>query len=259
MRNTVANLQLIISTYDDEYSARLIKAIGDRKLEIVYCEDVGTLEKPFPTSICQQIETFYSGLQGVRPENKILKLRLDQSLHNQHFTDIFDFYLNTYTVDNRRRIFTTSFNTFRQRACSPSDMLMFGDFPEMSKYWARIKPRDYIQLLDSLNSKYADVRYGRFLVPEVFLACRYLESHGMLSNDASESHFDLFSRLIGVIDSKDIGFSWIKFNSPIINNLHLINPFFSNYSQKSAEMTYMDWLVQFILIREEVDISESIL
>ena len=253
------NLQIIISTYMDEYSRRLIGEFKDSDFQVAYCEDVGTLEEPLPKSICQQIETFNSGLQLVNPNRKVVKLRLDQTLNNSHFISIFDFYSKTFNNQDNTRIFTTSFNTFRHRACSPSDMLMFGDFTSMSRYWAKITPKEYLEAFASLNNNYRDPLYGQFVVPEVFLACKYLEKLGLLQQSSKSSHFELFSNHIGIVDSQEIGFSWYKFKCPIVNNFHSINPFFSNYSEKSTELTHLDWLIQFVWHKNEIDLFETIL
>lgn len=242
------HVPIVISTYPDNYGIRLKSYALKQRVSVIFCEDVGSLPSPFPFSICQQIETFYRGLQAAKKLgcDFVVKLRIDQFFSFDGFPDTFDFFLKHYSNSFGFRIFTTSFNTYKVRACSPSDMFMFGSVEKLETYWHPCSNSEYLEIHETLNSISSDPLYSAFLVPEVFLASRYLMSIGRFNKIAQTSHVELFGNHIGVVDSSEMNFEWFKLPYPIGNNIYSLSPLVNRLTERSVELTHFAWICDFL-------------
>ena len=136
-------------------------------------------------------------------------------------------------------------------------MFMFGSIEKLEDYWQKSSPADYLAMHNALNSISQDPLFCGFLVPEVLLSCRYLKLRGRLMPSAKDSHIELFSNHLGVIDSSEINFEWLKLPYPIGNNIYTLSPLLARLSWRAAEMSHFYWLSKFFTGDPQIALSSE--
>ena len=244
IRKRYPNLLIILSTY--EMNLHDYNCFIELGVTVVYNEDVGEVPGPYPKSICQQIETTNSGLSFARSQTKkySIKIRVDQNIIAKDLIRKC-FAMQTLfpnKINHGSRIFTTSYGSYAHRPLGISDMFMFGETSDLLQYWRKAKPDDYLFEISNLQNKYSSPEWNNFLIPETWLAARYLENLGINLRDPSGITAYAWSNVFGVIDASSIGLSWFKTDDWLLTNKLTREWFSPNFVSGMVELYCSDWL-----------------
>jgi len=258
LKKIYPEIKIIVSTYKEDIINELF--FHNLGIEILYCQDVGGLQNPYSPNLSRQIETTITGLNYA---NKLgfkfaAKIRVDQQISPVNFVELWLAMINTFTAktgkasiptSTHKRLFVTSYNTFRRKPLHVSDMLMFGEIDSLVTYWKRCPSWNFMDETENLISKYPHADWNNFQVPEVWLAARYLDSLGYKLDDPKVANEFAWRNEFGVIDSVWIGQTWLKSLSFLNTNLAISTWFFKNYFssniEETSELTFKDWWVQY--------------
>jgi hypothetical protein len=244
----IPNIALIVATYEDDYFETLKHFCVDRNIIITAVEDVGSLPHPYPQSICQQIESSYTGLKLAQEsgyENSI-KIRVDQRIDVLISILLISQFFESYpseSPETTNRIWGTSYNTYLHRPLSLSDMVQFGKTNDLVRYWDRISPSEWNSYMFDLRSRYNDENWYHFAMPETWLAARYLDNFKISLTSPEEANSIFWEKFAGVVNSNAVGQEWRKTFSWLATNYHTVKWFTNIYVAKLLEMRYEDWLV----------------
>lgn len=244
IRKYYPNLLIVLSTYEansNDHSCYI-----ELGVEVVYNEDVGELPTPYPKSICQQIETVHSGLSLAHKRGKkySIKIRVDQNiLANDLIRKCYAMQiLFPSKVKNCSRIFTTSYSSYAHRPLGVSDMLMFGETLDLLRYWCKIRPDDYLLEIRSFQKKYSAPEWNGFLIPETWLASRYLEKLGVSLENPGRVTAMAWRNFFGVIDASSLGLSWFKTDDWLLTNKLTREWFTPDFTSGMVELYFIDWV-----------------
>jgi hypothetical protein len=260
LRDAYPKIKIIVSTYKEDINNEL--SFDNLGIKILNCEDAGGLQIPYSPNLSRQIETTINGLKYAKELGIkfAVKMRVDQHVSPVNFIELCLAMINTFTAktgnectptSTHKRIFVTSYNTFRRKPLHISDMLMFGEVESLIIYWKRCPAWNFTCETEKLLSKYPLISRINFHTPEVWLAARYLDSLGYELGDLKIANEYAWRNEFGIIDSAWVGQSWLKSLSFLNTNLATNTWFFSNYFtndiEDSAELTFKDWWVQYYL------------
>ena len=260
LRTAYPKTKILLSTYKSDIAYDdLLHNIG---IDILDCEDVGELPTPYSPNLSRQIETTITGLTHAKElgVKYAVKVRVDQSISPVNFLELCLAMINNFPikehnksipVNERKRLFVTSYNTFRRKPLHISDMLMFGELDSLILYWKRCHPREFMIETNILVSKYSHGDWNKFQTPEVWLAARYLEQFGYDLSVPALSNDSAWRNEFGIIDSVWIGQTWMKSLSFLNTNLAINTWFFRKYFSKATEelteLNFKDWWTQYYL------------
>ena len=260
IRKRYPNLLIILSTY--EMSLKDHSCLIELGVAVVYNKDVGELPTPYPKSICQQIETVNNGLSFAVSQSKkySIKIRVDQNiiaddLIRKCFTMQTMFQNN---IKDCSRIFTTSYGSYAHRALGVSDMFMFGETSDLLKYWCTAKPDDYLIQIRKFQKKYNASEWNKFLIPETWLAARYLENLGINLEDPGLVTAYAWREFFGIIDASSLGLSWFKTDDWLLTNKLTREWFSSEFKSGMIELYFIDWLSNYYF-SDNVDLKTVII
>jgi hypothetical protein len=244
IRKRYPDLLIILSTYDmnsNEHSCFI-----ELGVEVVYNKDVGELPTPYPKSICQQIETVHSGLTlaGSQSKKYSIKIRVDQNIIAE---DLIRKCIAMQTlfpnkINNCSRIFTTSYSSYAHRPLGVSDMFMFGETSDLLKYWCKTRPDDYLFEIRRFQIKYSAPEWNNFLIPETWLAARYLENLGVSLEDPGRITAYAWCNFFGIIDASSLGLSWFKTDDWLLTNKLTREWFSLDFTSGMVELYFIDWM-----------------
>lgn len=260
IRKRYPNLLIILSTY--EMSLKDHSCLIELGVAVVYNKDVGELPTPHPKSICQQIETVNNGLSFAVSQSKkySIKIRVDQNiiaddLIRKCFTMQIMFQNN---IKDCSRIFTTSYSSYAHRALGVSDMFMFGETSDLLKYWCTAKPDDYLIQTRKFQKKYNASEWNKFLIPETWLAARYLENLGINLEDPGLVTAYAWREFFGIIDASSLGLSWFKTDDWLLTNKLTREWFSSDFKSGMVELYFIDWMSNYYF-SDNVDLKTVII
>ena len=248
IRSQIPNIAIIVATYEDEYFSRLENFCGNHDILISVVKDAGSLPDPYPQSLCQQIESSYSGLnlaQELGYENSI-KIRVDQRIDVLMAILLVSQYFEEYPSRGQQtinRIWGTSYNTYLHSPLALSDMVQFGKTHDLLKYWKKIGKQDWVDYLHQLQIRYPDNHWYGFMKPETWLAARYLDLMNISLASPEESNSNFWENYAGVINANVVGQEWKKTYSWLATNYHTVKWFRGIYGFKFLEMRNEDWLI----------------
>lgn len=260
IRKRYPNLLIILSTY--EMKLKDHSCLIELGVVVVYNKDVGELPTPYPKSICQQIETVNSGLSFAVSQRKkySIKIRVDQNIIAEDLIRKC-FTMQTMFQNNIKdcsRIFTTSYSSYAHRALGVSDMFMFGETSDLLKYWGTAKPDDYLIQMKKLQKKYKALEWNKFLIPETWLAARYLDNLGINLEDPGLVTAYAWHEFFGIIDASSLGLSWFKTNDWLLTNKLTREWFSSDFKSGMVELYFIDWLSNYYF-SDNVDLKTVII
>lgn len=249
-RNSSKELKMILSTYRDDFYSRLEQLTSQLDIELVVVEDVGPLQNPYPRSLGQQIATISAGIERARSLNFnfVAKLRVDQSIELDKFFGLANKVLVLFPTSNERfasRIWSTSYNSYKNRFLGISDMFMFGATDIMSTYWENISPEKILSFNNEIQNKAAKSHFYGFSIPETWLGFRFMNLVAGQEGGIENLDSQFWRDYAGVINAEAIGFSWGKSIDLLSTNFHSINWFGSLYSQNLVELRFEDWLIKY--------------
>ena len=244
IRKRYPNLLIILSTYD--MNSKDHSCFIELGVEMIYNEDVGELLIPYPKSICQQIETIHGGLTLATRQSKkySIKMRVDQNIIAE---DLIRKCITMQTLfpnkmKNCSRIFTTSYSSYAHRPLGVSDMFMFGETSDLLKYWCKASPDDYLLEIRRLQKKYGNPEWNKFLIPETWLAARYLENLGVSLEDPGRVTAYAWCNFFGIIDASSLGLSWFKTDDWLLTNKLTREWFSLDFTSGMVELYFIDWM-----------------
>ena len=248
-RSTYPKLMIVLSSYMDDFIN--LNRFLDLNIEFIDNVDVGQLPEPYPTSLCQQIETISHGLMAAEKAEKrySLKIRVDQSVSPENILRLLSGHFDLFPsgLETVSRLFTSSYGTYRHRPLGLSDMFMFGETKFLLAFWKPSNPIDYEETAKYLREKFREPLWNGFLIPEVWLAARYLDH---LSIDLSSPGFSTthaWSVYFGVIDSSAIDLVWFKTHEWLDSNYLTRVWFSSEFHPEMGELRFADWLTSYFL------------
>jgi hypothetical protein len=124
-----------------------------------------------------------------------------------------------------------------------SDMLLLGDTQDLLKYWQKITVKEWISFTEALRSRYPAINWGRFAIPETWLAARYLNTIGISIDDPETANNAFWHSFGGIINATAIDQEWFKTHSWFRTNYHTIKWFENLYSISYSELTFEKWFL----------------
>jgi hypothetical protein len=218
-KNIFPNSKIILSTWDDE-KVDIFKNI---------CHVVKSIKPPNygRKNVNLQIISTINGIKLASNLgcNYVLKTRCDQRIHSKNLLPYFFKLLSP----NYDKLIISSFNTFKLRYISVSDMFMFGSTKELSLYWnTELDNNNGFETYDPITKEFC-------FMPEYFLAKRYLMLKGFSKCDSKDNRINgMFDSFI-IVDHRILDVYWPKY-SKIENR-------WSNYDDSSNiyEYTQIDF------------------
>jgi hypothetical protein len=248
IRSKSSFVEIVVSTYIDDFFEELRTISKYLHFTLIPTGDIGKMPSPYPVSIAQQIHSFATGLGALSNANleKCMKVRVDQRVDIfRTIAFITSFEQNTAQAIERERLWGSSYNSYEKRPLGISDMFMAGSIENMKLYW---RDTDVAQCIDSylhLQEKYDDPVWGRFLIPETFLAARFLDSLGIELKRVDECNYIFWNRYTGVMNASHIEQKWFKTHDWLSSNYHSIKWFTSLWTPDFAELTFEKWFLTY--------------
>ena len=190
------NAQIIYSTWNGELEKNErenLLGIGISLVEI---------DKPlFPgnANIEYQLASMEAGLNVIKGDiNWVLRTRSDQRMYDLHGLDrILDL-----SKHDGCRMTALSFNSFRNRHFSISDMWLLSSVENMRKYWK-------VDNAENVLSSFID--HSLDGIPEQILFYNYV--HQNLKQEAFNYHnyFEYVTRFYRIVDCQELDFFWFKY------------------------------------------------
>lgn len=260
IRKRYPSLLIVLSTY--KMSLKDYNCLIKLGVVVVYNEDVGELPTPYPKSICQQIETVNGGLIFAVSQGKkySIKIRVDQNIIVENLIRKC-FTIQTLFPNKIRqcsRIFTSSYGSYAHRALGVSDMFMFGETSDLIKYWRQTRPDEYLVHIKEFQKKYTAPEWNKFLIPETWLAARYLENQGVSLEDPGFTTAYAWHEFFGIIDASSLGLSWFKTDDWLLTNKLTREWFSSDFNSGMVELYFIDWMSNYYF-SENVDLKTIII
>ena len=248
-RSTYPELMIVLSSYVGDFID--LNRFLDLNVEFIDNVDVGQLQEPFPTSLCQQIETIGHGLMAAEQAKKrySLKIRVDQSVSPENILRLLSGHFDLFPsgLETISRLFTSSYGTYRHRPLGLSDMFMFGETKYLLAFWKPANPVEYEETTKYLREKFREPLWNGFLIPEVWLAARYLDHLDLDLSSPGFSTTHAWSVYFGVIDSSAIDLVWFKTHEWLDSNYLTRVWFSSEFHPEMGELRFADWLTSYFL------------
>ena len=189
IQSTYPEVRIVLSTWVDEDVSRF-KVLKKGNFQIIQSKKP---EFPGPSNINMQIVSSRAGIEVLEDIgcSHILKTRTDIFLTNPQFLNYLTW---AHSKGGKRAIVFSSFNSFLFRLYSLSDQVMFGNTPDIAKYWK-------IDLVDEETS---------IAIPEVFLFRKYINSLGYQPEENFESYLAALAEYAVIIDHEQLGQIWNK-------------------------------------------------
>jgi hypothetical protein len=248
IRSTCINLEIIVSTYEDNFFEELSDFAGKLTVKLIATEDIGKMPAPYPVSIAQQIHSFAMGLEAVSNSDveNCMKIRVDQRVDIFRTIDFIISYEQNFDHSiNNGRLWGSSYNSYEKRPLGVSDMFMAGSIENMQRYWRDTNVFECEATYIELQKKYDDPIWSKFLIPETFLAARFLDSLGFDLKRLDECNYIFWSQYLGVLNATHIRQKWFKTHDWLSSNYHSIKWFTSLWTPDFAELTFEKWFLVF--------------
>jgi hypothetical protein len=226
---------------------KMIQSLQDANITMIKIDDPGEIGDSINRNLLRQISSTDANIRfAIDSEKKFfLKLRTDQHINDPFFLAFLNKILLLFPstcVESESRIFGTSLNSFVERCCGISDMLMFGASSEMSKYWSPISHQGYLELRSDWQRKYKNPDWQSFLIPEQWLSVRYLLRFSKDLDDPVASNHKFWRDYAGVIDSNSVGQTWQR-SGPYLQTSFTSFPWFKGYGPNNMrEFHFNEWL-----------------
>lgn len=232
--------KIIISTWENDFTITQKK-----ELEVLGVIDIIENKKPKYFGISNinlQIVSTLNGLNYIKkyfPDCYVLKSRTDQRLINPTLNIFLKSLLSTYPISNpilNKRIIVCSYNTFKFRIYSISDMFMFGEISDLLLYWS-VSLDERIISLEEIQKPRTMKSWSKLTLAEVYLSTNFFKKIGQNYNWTICDYWESLSNLFIVVDSDAIGFEWRKYT---FNNK---NGTLNQFNLREKFYNFSDWLV----------------
>lgn len=210
------NSLIILSTWKNELSnneIRNLKKMGVKVLINKYPETRG------PKNLNYQILSTLNAIKFAKLKGKkfVIKTRTDFRIYLDMFDlKIFKFFHNLKKTNKFIKIGSSDF-TLKNRLFSVSEILMFGNLDDLSKYFFRLYSEKEFLSFDLFVKKqkkektFLDDSYTCF--PENFLCYNYLKFFFKEKvNYNSKNYFNVLKKYFVIIDNSYLDIFWYKYN-----------------------------------------------
>ncbi|MDP1842853.1 MAG: WavE lipopolysaccharide synthesis family protein [Sediminibacterium sp.] len=167
----------------------------------------------------------------------VMKTRTDQRMYapniEEYLLNLLDVFPPVNKEIQQARLIALSFNTFKYRLYSVSDMMIFGEISDMLNFWECTLDSRHTITVDPKNI----MSFSKERICEVYLVTNYLDKLGVdWSWDINKS-LELISKLFIIIDKETIDLFWPKYS--VLENRWL------SYDaiRTSQELYFRDWLI----------------
>lgn len=199
-KRTFENSHLILSTWDDQNTDKFEG----------HCLIIKS-KKPVETGISNINYQIVSTNTGVIKAHElgsefVLKTRTDQRIYAKEIMSKLICLFRENLFDKQKFIIL-SFNTFKYRLYSPSDMLMFGKTDDLLEYWD-----NKLYSEESLKIILSQMPKTEKLIPETFLFLKYLIRQNQEISWDLDSNFKLLYKYFILIDKNMVDLYWPKYS-----------------------------------------------
>ncbi|MEE9367508.1 MAG: WavE lipopolysaccharide synthesis family protein [Pontiella sp.] len=226
---------LILSTWEDT-DTRAIENLNLEKLEIVLSPYP---EVPGPSHINYQIASSAVGMQRANElgVSYVFKTRTDQRMYAPSSVALCHSMLQQFPINHtiqKNRLIGISLNTYKYRPYPMSDMFMFGDIDDMSRYWNA--PYDLEPQKEGGSSM---LDFSRQRLCEVYLMTCYLESIGFKLEWTLSNSWKAIGSLFAIVDDSMLDLYWPKYEREFQEAFSVT---YEN-STTGEEIQFSDWLL----------------
>lgn len=244
--NTGQYKYIIVSTWIGELNeVRLAKL---ESIPTVHVIQNWQPEYPGVANVNLQIESTKAALKLLRSfdfEGFVIKSRTDQIFSAMNLVDYLICMINEFKIKQGKlkyRLIIGSFNTYKYRPYSISDMFMFGHIHDLLIYWDI--PLDTNKVLKSeIESPRTMQDWSKLNLAEVYLTSTFMRNLNLSIDFKIKSYWDLLVNYFVILDSSSLGFRWGKYTkndrTGTLNQYNLRERFVNN----------SDWWI----IRENID------
>jgi len=226
---------LILSTWD-------VSSMAASRMSLI---DVHVIYNNRPnnsgiSNINLQIVTSKSGVLKAKDMGAeyVLKTRTDQRIYHPslyvYLFSLIDIYpLPSHIKGQNKRLVAASLNTFKYRLYGVSDMFLFGEIDDMTRYWNA--PLDERHPSFGQESGKTLREFSEYRIAEVYLSTEFLKKIGRNIDFSLKDSFSIFRDHFIVIDQSAVKLFWNKytFNEEKTERFGQFNP----------EMSHNDWLL----------------
>lgn len=248
IRLNSSRIEILVSTYEDNFFEELKEFSKTVNFTLVSTEDTGKMPAPYPSSIAQQIHSFATGMKALSSTNleNCMKIRVDQRVDIYRTIDfIYSYEQNVKQPGDHGRLWGSSYNSYERRLLGVSDMFMAGPIKSMQIYWRDTSVPDCVDSYMNLQEKYDNQIWSKFIIPETFLAARFLDSLGIDLKLLGECNYIFWSQYVGVINATHIRQKWFKTHDWASSNYHSIKWFTSLWTPDFVELTFEKWFLAY--------------
>lgn len=237
---------IIISTWLNELNEeQLIKLKSFPTVQIIQ-----NLQPEYPgvANVNLQIESTKAALNLLRSidfDGFVIKSRTDQVFSAMNLVDNLICMANEFKIKHEKlkyRLIIGSFNTYKFRPYSISDMFMFGYLDDLLLYWDI--PFDKNKILKSeIEIPRTMQDWSKLNLAEVYLTSTFMRNLNLNIDFKIASYWKLIINYFFILDSSSLGFRWGKYTrngrAGTLNQYNLRERFFNN----------SDWWI----IRQNID------
>jgi hypothetical protein len=237
---------IVVSTWVGELDANQLGKITSFPTVHV----IQNLQPEFPgvANVNLQIESTRAALKFLRLndfDGFVIKSRTDQVLLAMNLADYLLCMAKEFGIKHEKlkyRLLVGSFNTYKFRPYSISDMFMFGHLGDMLLYWDI--PLDTNKVLKSEIENPRTMKDWSLLnIAEVYLTATFMRSLNVNIDYTIKSYWSLLVSYFIVLDSSSLGFRWEKYT----NNGRVGT--YTQYNLRERFFYNLDWWI----IRENMD------
>lgn len=213
------SVQLILSIWDN-YEKSLISKFTKIGVEVVLNSEPDNIGFGYVNS---QIKSNKMGILKAKESGceYCLKTRTDQRIYKHDFILYLISLIKLFPIKNnsnnnpRKRLITTSTNTFKYRLYGVNDMFMFGNINDILNYWNVEYDQRHIDdksIAEIMNNNVTTLEYAKANICEVYLCTNYLKNINYEINYSFKDYWKILANYFCIIDSYSIDFFWYKYN-----------------------------------------------
>lgn len=245
---TFSGCPIIVSTWkteDEEY----LKQLEDLGV-IVLRNDVPEIKDFCNTNY--QIKSTQEGLKKAKElgAEYVIKTRTDQRFYE---TNLIEYLFNAQklfpkTSENQReRLISLSFNTFKYRLYDVSDMFLFGHIDDVMTYWSCAYEKRHEW------PKFSNLKeYSMGGPNEIGVCIQYLEKMGEKLDYTLKNSWEMYAKYFCILDASSVRLHWGKYTDKAFRWRNFIGE-----NMVLEELTFKEWLS--LYMKNDKEIPENII
>lgn len=221
--HTQVEVILVVYIDDEQVTREFLNAQPNMpEYQLITIKD---LINPGFFNINRQLVTVSAGLEAIKSDRFVIKLRNDQWVD---FTALQkELEARDWLENEQDKLITTNCFTRKDRLYHPSDMFLCAWQPTMQRYYdAPVMKETHISVEYSILEKLADGMplQRAFVCPEIYLFQSYLDKEGWERRYTEEDSFNALKRYFRLINSWEIELRWKKDRTPYKGSGAIILP-----------------------------------